>query len=339
MIARFILLLVLLGSTVSGALFPSALAHDSRPVSVRIEQKDSDLFQAQWHVPGSVEYKNIPFPTMPNGCLAVGTSSLQRQPGTIIGDQLYRCSGGLPGNAVGLAYPHFNPSLTTVIRITWMSGQVQTGVLGPEQATWTVPDKETVSGVSRHYFGLGMSHIFSGYDHLLFLICVLFIARTPRRIIATVTGFTLAHSVTLALAALGVIHVSVLLVEALIALSIVFVAAEIARNNKETLTFQYPFAVTGVFGLLHGLGFASVLGEIGLPQTQLPLALLLFNVGIEVGQLIIVAAVLLPIFLFKKPLARFFESGSLSPATLRLAAIYPVGLLAAYWMFDRMGGL
>ncbi len=179
---------------------------------------------------------------------------------------------------------------------------------------------------------LGISHILEGYDHLLFLACLILIAGTGRKILITVTGFTVAHSITLALSALNLVTVSIAPVEAVIALSIVFLATEIAKEPRDTLTYKYPALVSVCFGLLHGFGFASVLKEIGLPQTELATSLLFFNIGVEIGQIMFIFAV---IILFKILLAITNISND-KLRKLEVPAAYVVGSLASFWMVERV---
>ena len=158
--------------------------------------------------------------------------------------------------------------------------------------------REEVTTVAVQYTWLGMEHIWIGFDHLLFVLCLIWIAGSLRRILITITGFTLAHSVTLALSALQIVVLPVPPIEAVIALSVLFLATEIARGEggfngakgangaSGALTWRYPIAVSSTFGLLHGLGFAAVLNEIGLPQTELVTGLVFFNVGVEIGQVV-----------------------------------------------------
>lgn len=313
-----------------------AQAHDSRPVSLRITETSDDLFVVRWQVPSSLKADNRPTPVLPEFCTAFGQSRTEATPGAIVSEQLFRCGAALSNARIRLKYPTFSPSLSTVMRIEWLTGEVQDAVLGPQDDGWVVPEKESVSSVSKRYFGFGMQHIFKGYDHLLFLMCLMIIARTPRRIIFTVTGFTLAHSVTLALAALGLVRLPVMVVEAVIALSIVFVAVEIARERRDTLAFQFPVLVSVAFGLLHGLAFASVLADIGLPQTKLPTALLLFNLGIEVGQLIIITPIFLLFLLPDGRLQRLTDKLSWGPVGWQTLVAYPVGALASFWFLQRI---
>ena len=195
-----------------------------------------------------------------------------------------------------------------------------------------VPEAENPYSIAKQYSLFGMSHILEGYDHLLFLACLIFIAGTGRKILITITGFTIAHSITLVLSALNLVTVPIPPVEAAIALSIVFLATEIAKEPRDTLTYKYPVAVSVCFGLLHGLGFASVLKQIGLPQTELTTSLLFFNIGVEIGQVIFV---LLIIVLFKLLLA-ITKISKENVFKFEKPAAYIVGSLAALWMFQRI---
>jgi hydrogenase/urease accessory protein HupE len=216
-----------------------------------------------------------------------------------------------------------------LVRIKHLDGSVQMSRLMPDKPFVRVEMAPTTTQVARTYTGLGIKHILSGVDHLLFLVCLLIIAGTAKRILVTVTGFTLAHSLTLVLSSLGVVSLRVAPVEAIIALSIVFLATEIAKGKRETLTWKYPISVSASFGLLHGFGFAAVLDEIGLPQTELLTGLLFFNIGVELGQLLFVFVVIALGYvvvrtkidvqhtIFQKPVA------------------YCVGSLASFWLIER----
>jgi hypothetical protein len=187
-------------------------------------------------------------------------------------------------------------------------------------------DQRGVGEIVRAYTGLGVQHILSGYDHLLFVIGLLFLVGFQRRLVWTISAFTLAHSLTLASAALGWVTLRSAPVEASIALSIVLVAYE-ALNKQPTLSRRLPALVAFGFGLVHGLGFAGVLQEIGLPQQHLLAALLAFNLGVEIGQLLVVGlAGLLVLALRQQPWA----------ARLRVPALYGIGSVAAYWTWTRV---
>ncbi len=316
-----------------------ARAHESRPLYVEIAERGPELVELRWRVPLSVPAFNLPELALAAPCAPFGPALPIQDPGAHAGRQLHRCAGGPSGADLVLRYPVLNPSLSALVRFVRASGEVHTALLGPEETTWRLPERETRSRVARQYAALGMEHILGGYDHLLFLVCLLLIARTWRRVLITITGFTLAHSVTLALAALGVVRVPVAPVEAAIALSIVCVATEIARPARDTLTWRNPIAVSASFGLLHGFGFAAVLHEIGLPQTEIPAALLFFNLGVEIGQILFVSGVIALFLVSRRAAGRFFEPESLRPPgpALERAAAYAVGSAATLWLLIRVG--
>ncbi|MBW1832146.1 MAG: HupE/UreJ family protein, partial [Deltaproteobacteria bacterium] len=233
-----------------------------------------------WKVPASMPGGALPYPTLPEGCTADRQPAWQLTGAEYLGQQVFRCDAGLSGRIVGIEFPTINPSLSTLYKISLANGEEHLRILKPSETEWTVPDAENRFAVATEYTLLGVEHIWIGIDHLLFVACLLFIARTPRRLLITITGFTVAHSITLALSALDLVRIPTPPVEAMIALSVVFMAWEIAKGNQDSLTHRFPVAVAASFGLLHGFGFAAVLRDIGLPQTELPTALLFFNVGV-----------------------------------------------------------
>jgi hypothetical protein len=183
------------------------------------------------------------------------------------------------------------------------------------------------------YLGLGIEHILLGIDHLLFVLGLLLIVRGAWMLIKTITAFTLAHSITLALATLGFVEVPSPPVDAAIALSIMFLAAEIlrARQGRPGLAARAPWVVAFAFGLLHGLGFAGALSQLGLPPREIPLALLFFNVGVEIGQLMFVAAFLGLAWALRQLRVRWPHPAALLPG-------YAIGTLAAFWFIERTSG-
>jgi hydrogenase/urease accessory protein HupE len=189
--------------------------------------------------------------------------------------------------------------------------------------------------VVRTYTILGIEHILSGFDHLLFVLALVLLVQGTRRLLATITAFTAAHSLTLAGATLGWVHVPGPPVEASIALSIVFVASEIVhtRQGRYSVTQHYPWVVAFTFGLLHGFGFAGALAEVGLPQSSIPIALLFFNVGVEIGQLMFVGAALIVIAVGWRAAQRLRLSQT---AWLWRIAPYAIGGLASLWLVERV---
>lgn len=193
------------------------------------------------------------------------------------------------------------------------------------------------------YLVFGVEHILTGFDHLLFVACLIFIAGASgdrwRRILVTITGFTVAHSITLTLAALELVRLPISSIEATIALSIVFLAREIALNKRDTLTWRYPIAVSATFGLLHGFGFASALSEVGLPHSEIPAALLAFNLGVEIGQVFFVASLLIAFGLIAQCLKLAGLHSRDWIRVLEKPVAYVVGSTAMFWTIERASGL
>jgi hydrogenase/urease accessory protein HupE len=217
-----------------------------------------------------------------------------------------------------------------ILRISLADGRVFNTVLKPESASYEIPERERSGEVFRSYARLGVEHILTGFDHLLFVFGLLLLVSNRKQLLWTVTAFTVGHSVTLSLATLGFVEVPTAPIEAAIAFSILLVAIEVARGTEPTpsLMRRFPWAIAFAFGLLHGFGFAGALSEIGLPQGEIPLALFSFNLGIEAGQLLFCAVVIGIYEVF-----RLVRTGEILYG--RVAAAYVIGTLAAYWFFER----
>ena len=319
----------------------SAQAHDSRPNFVEIIETGPNLFSVQWKIPATVPSTALPTISMPEGCTTDARLATQQAGGAYQGRRNYSCPEGLSGKTVGIKFPIINPSLSSLFQVRLANGEQYVKILKPNESSWTVPDAENKLAVAGQYTLLGIEHIWIGLDHLLFVACLLLIARTPRKVLITITGFTVAHSITLALSVLDLVRIPTPPVEAAIALSVVFLAWEIAKNDETQLTFRYPVAVSTSFGLLHGLGFAAVLRDIGLPQTQLPTALLFFNVGVEIGQILFLLALILAFLVLRPVLSRVLavdDEKGVHWESLTTPASYVIGGLASYWMIDRIAG-
>ena len=304
-----------------------ARAHDAFPLLITVRQTGGSLYSLDLRLPPSFPERFAPSVRIDQQCKRIAG----REEGQ--GTDLYRCPRGL-GGELTLVYPGSAPSVPGLVRINWASGESRSLLLKPGETRIALPQPESRAGVAGQYLRLGIEHILTGYDHLLFLICLLWLAGGLRRILLTITGFTLAHSVTLALSALGWVEVAVPPVEAAIALSIVFLAVEIYKGPRDTLSWHYPIAVSSSFGLLHGFGFAAVLGQIGLPQTELVTGLLFFNLGVEIGQLIFVIAVIALYLILRKAWAHL-RLGTDAPVIARHASAAIVGTLASYWLAER----
>ncbi len=236
---------------------------------------------------------------------------------------------------MSIDYPLANPRLATIGRLHFSGAATQTILLQPNESVLTIPAEEEIGerAIFPEFIQLGFEHIWEGLDHLLFVAGLIIIAGTWRRILVTVTGFTIAHSVTLAAASLELVHLPIRAVETVIALSIIFLAVEIVKARKTTLTWRRPLAVSVSFGLLHGFGFAAVLGEVGLPQEGLLTALLAFNIGIELGQ-VIFAGVLFCVGSLLLRLKLLQERAQ----WLRKIAGYGLGIIASFWLIERLIG-
>jgi hydrogenase/urease accessory protein HupE len=239
------------------------------------------------------------------------------------------CPGGLAGQRI--AIDGLSTSLTDVlVRLQWASGATETYRLDCEKTSFVAAGSPSWFQVAGAYTFMGIEHILLGIDHLLFVLGLLLIVRGIGTLVKTITAFTVAHSITLALAVLGVVNVPSRPVDAAIALSIVFLGAEIlhAQRGREGLTVRYPWIVAFAFGLLHGLGFAGALTSLGLPPADIPLALLFFNVGVEIGQLLFV--------LFFAVLAWAFRTLQVVwPKWSEPVPAYAIGTLASYWFLGR----
>jgi hydrogenase/urease accessory protein HupE len=240
-------------------------------------------------------------------------------------------SGGLAGQT--LSIDGVAGGVTDVIvRVEHLDGTSQVDRVLPDKPQFVVKGATGTVEVAWSYLVLGVEHILGGVDHLLFVLALLLIVSGGKRIFLTITAFTVAHSITLVAATLGWVHVPGPPVEAMIALSIVFVAAEIVHGlrGKPGLTARAPWVVAFSFGLLHGFGFAGALAEVGLPQKAIPVALLTFNVGVELGQLMFVAmALLVGTALRRVPLQR--------QAWMPYALPYAIGCVAMFWVIERVG--
>jgi hypothetical protein len=229
-------------------------------------------------------------------------------------------------------------------RVERADGSSQTVRLTPAAPAFVVSAAPGAWQVMKTYLGLGVEHILLGVDHLLFVLALLFLVGSWPRLIETVTAFTVAHSLTLAAATLGWVHVPQAPVEAVIALSIVFVATEIlhSRQGRAGLALRMPWVVAFVFGLLHGLGFAGALREVGLPEHAIPLALAFFNIGVEVGQLLFIAGVFVLLWSLRRSRSRSSTdaaSGAWHVAgTAATPAAYLIGTVAAFWVLERTYG-
>ena len=324
---RFILLL-----TVLWAMSLPTSAHESRPAYLQIDETSPVQYAVFWRVPARGDRRLALYLRFPAEC-----QSLVEPVGAMDGEAHVErwklsCDDGLKGRTI--AVDGLRSSMTDVLaRVSWSDGITEVARLTPEHPDLILKGAESTLHVAWTYFVLGVEHILGGVDHLLFVLALMLLIRERWMLIKTITAFTLAHSITLAGAALGYFSLPQKPVEATIALSIAFVASELVKMKpgERRLSEAYPWVVAFSFGLLHGFGFAGALKEIGLPQKDVPLALLTFNLGVEAGQLMFVAVVL-TIYAALKTIA----ATSMSKA--HVAAAYLIGIVAAVWFIDRVAG-
>jgi hydrogenase/urease accessory protein HupE len=245
------------------------------------------------------------------------------------------CPGGLEGGAIEIVGLD-RTSTETLVRYELQPGQTQVHRLTSSETGFVVPEDPGVSEILWSYVALGVTHILEGLDHLLFVFALILLIRGRGRLLWAITAFTVAHSVTLAAASLGWLNVPPPPVEAVIALSIVFLAYELSlpREARDPVTDRAPWVVSFAFGLIHGLGFAGALREIGLPEGDIPLALFSFNVGVELGQILFVGAVLA----IGAVVRRLYPVVETLTLPLTRVASYGIGGLAAFWVIDRIAG-
>ena len=306
-------------------------AHESRPGYLEISETMPGRYDLVWKVPRLGELVMPLRVVLPDSCSDLMPVAEYPSTGGMVERRALDCGeAGLEGQTIGIQ--GLSTTITDVlVRVTLASGETQTALLKPAAASFVVAASQSAIEVFAAYVVLGIEHILSGIDHLLFVLGLLLLVRGLRLLIETITAFTLAHSVTLALAALGFVHVPQAPVEAVIALSILFLATELLRqhNGHVGLAERYPWLVALSFGLLHGFGFAGALAEVGLPQTAIPLALFSFNVGVEIGQLMFVAVVLLCIAGLRRLHVEWPEWAQRMPA-------YGIGSMAGFWVIQRI---
>jgi len=336
---RLIFFIVILTLTLGTAGIVNA--HEVRPGYLELKEVDAEIYDLLWKVPAKVDRRLGLYVRLPEHCRSsesasrfAGDAYIERWQAT--------CKGGLAGGTITI--DGLSASRTDVLaRVEQSEGATQTARLTPSQPEFKVLGTSDPAAVALTYFKLGVEHILLGFDHLLFVLALLLLVGGWRRLVGTITAFTLAHSLTLAAATLGWVQVPQAPVEAVIALSIMFVAVEILHRQQGQMGIatRKPWIVAFVFGLLHGLGFAGALREVGLPDDAIPLALAFFNVGVEAGQLLFVAAVFLLFWLVNQLMGRrgaTAEPSFLPGTILTRAASYVIGTLAAFWLIQRTYG-
>jgi hydrogenase/urease accessory protein HupE len=325
---------------VVGVLLAQPVCSDElRPGYLELRQTTPNTYNLLFKIPARGEDLRLAiYLKLPEGTQDAGAPRASFGEGAYVERRTIRREGGLAGQTVAIEGLSAT-STDVLVRVESLGGAVQTERLSPTRTVFVVQATPGAGEVAVTYLRLGVEHILFGFDHLLFVLALVILVRDWRRVAVTVTAFTIAHSITLAAATLGFVNVPGPPVEATIALSIVLVAVEIlnARRGQPSFTARLPWLVAFSFGLLHGFGFAGALAEVGLPQHAIPVALLFFNVGVEIGQLVFVAAVLSLIWLLDRVASQLWEAAIVKRVFERLdvTAAYGIGAVAAYWLIER----
>ncbi|MEY2757638.1 MAG: hypothetical protein RIR33_1416 [Pseudomonadota bacterium] len=318
---------------------PAALAHEIRPAYLQIREIELGVYDVLWKTPARGEMRLALNVIQPAECASAGAPRAALVDGAVIERWRAACPGGLVGKTI--AVENLSRTLTDAIfRFEPLDGAPKTFRLTPDQPSLTIPDRQIWTDIATTYFGLGVEHILLGFDHLLFVLALLLLVRDAKRLVGAITAFTIAHSLTLAGTTFGWVRLASAPLEAVIALSIMFIAVEImrVRAGRDSLTAKLPWLASFAFGLLHGFGFAGALREIGMPEDAAPLALLFFNLGVEAGQLAFISAVLAAMFAWR----RFVPASLNSPRVTMLLArgpVYLIGSAAAFWFIERTAAI
>ena len=306
-------------------------AHEIRPALLNITEQKPGWFEVTWKVPVLPGYEVDITPVLPASLAAYGPPASHDLPGAKIQYATYQAKDGqLAGETItidGLS----TTQIDVMVRINFADGTSQSAILRPANPSFTVPSPGTRGEIAWFYMRLGIEHILQGIDHLLFVLGLLLIVGSRYVLLKTITAFTIAHSITLGIATLGYASAPVQPLNAAIALSILFLGPEIVRvwRGETSFTIRHPWVVAFAFGLLHGFGFASGLTTIGLATAEIPVALLLFNVGVEIGQLFFVLIIVL--------LERSFRILEIRwPRWAEAIPAYSVGSLGAFWTIQRV---
>lgn len=310
-------------------------SHESRPLYIKLVQQSNQDVRLSWRVPQSLAWDNQPSIIIPAVCTQKSTLKQGLEAGTY--QIMLHCSELNKSTEFTIDYPKANPSISSLVEIKLNHAAKYTMLLGPQQTEWQLDTQQVADKGWLAYAELGVKHIWLGVDHLLFIGCLIFFARGWRKLVWTITGFTIAHSITLGLTSLQLVEVDIVPIEAIIALSILFLAVELTKPQGSTLTWRYPAIVATSFGLLHGFGFASVLADIGLPQNDKLISLLFFNLGIEVGQLLFIASLYGLYWLGRNSFSlKTNLTQALSLPALHKMISYLIGSLAAFWFWQRL---
>lgn len=324
------LFIVAIALVLSAGLSGEARAHESQPGSLELKQLSANRYEVLWRAP---IYYGKPHPAqlqLPDNWRTVGAPTIRQLPDSALHRRIVVVAGETINGSV-IRFPGLEATITDVfIRISRLDGTKATLIVRPTRPFAELRGERPWYVSSGEYLGLGFHHILMGIDHLLFVLGLLIIVGGRKMLLKTITAFTVAHSITLAIATLGYANAPGPPLNAAIALSILFLGPEIVRvwRGETSFTINHPWVVAFAFGLLHGFGFASGLSTVGLPQGEVPLALLMFNIGVEFGQIVFVVLILLMRRSFKVLEIRW-------PRWVEFAPGYTIGSLGAFWTIQR----
>ncbi|MGH8528892.1 MAG: HupE/UreJ family protein [Nevskiales bacterium] len=318
----------------------SAEAHPLAPALLSLQEQADGSYAVLWRSSVTRAQGVDVTPLLPEDCSSTQARQLTTEENqAVVQRWAVRCDArGLTAKTLAIEGLE-RSGINVILRIETRAGAVTQTLLDARRTQFIVPAPGTSPPVFRAYLRLGVEHLLLGFDHVLFVIGLMLLVRKLRPLVVTVTCFTAGHSVTLSLATLGVVQVNPALTELGIAVSILVLACELARPVAAgtSLLSRWPGWMSLAFGLLHGLGFAGALADVGLPQAEVPLALLAFNLGIEIGQLLLIAAILSLVTCWRHTARRIPSATTrYSVAIARTVPIYILGSLAAFWCFERM---
>jgi hypothetical protein len=305
-----------------------AQAHEIRPAYLELTEISPGQFDLLWKQPMRQGMALKLTPILPDSCQQLTMQHAETTPDALTTRWRVDCGPeSINGKEISIA--GLSRTITNVlVRIQYKDGKLISELLAANRVSFVIFQKK--QRAPWEYLFLGIEHLLTGFDHILFVIGLMFLVKRPILIIKTITAFTIAHSITLGLSALDLVYLPQSSVEAVIALSILFLAFELTRKGPhKSVTSRYPWLIAFVFGLLHGFGFAGALTDIGLPKSAVISALFLFNVGVELGQLLIVTGIMVAVFITK-------HINFQMPFYVARAPIYGMGVISAYWLIERI---
>lgn len=318
-------------STLFFAIISSSYAHEMDPGLVDITQLSEHKFEINWSAPVYFKKKHPARLVLPEHWQVLATKPVRK----VRDSHLYSQLVNIPNDDFSkskINIKGLEKTITEVfVRTLWLSGKKTSLLVLPQDPWFEIAANKTSWQIAGDYIYLGVDHILEGFDHLSFVLMLMWIVTLKRKLLLTITAFTLAHSLTLAAASFSIVSLPGPPVETMIALSIVFMAVELLKINqgRSSLTAQYPWLVAFFIGLIHGFGFSGALKDIGLPDGEILLALISFNVGVELGQLLFISVILVLTTLFNKII-------NTRPIWVNNIPVYIVGGMASFWFIERI---